>query len=357
MELLRFVIKNRKKFFLVQCITVVLTIPILLFLPKWYRSSVVFLIQTDKKEFNLNSAISKLLPMVMGLDINVEIQKYISLLRSRNISDRVVEKFNLMEEYKIKYRDDVYRKLASNTSFIDNNNGTITIHCAYKKNPQKAADMANYFFEQLQQLDLEISQKQAKLFREMLERNYNSRYRNYEQLQIDFSKFKSKTGILEIEEQTRLALKTISELELKKLQFEIQMEYLKKIKSESNPDIINIENQIDSYTKKINAFKQSNEYSNVYFDKVPIQAIDYYKYFINIEIENKILEFLTIQLEQSKIEETKIVSNIVLLDSAVPPQRKFKPKRMSYLLSIIVLNMFLTFYYLRYKEKLFKLFN
>jgi capsule polysaccharide export protein KpsE/RkpR len=191
----------------------------------------------------------------------------------------------------------------------------------------------------------------------MLERNYNSRYRNYEQLQIDFSKFKSKTGILEIEEQTRLALKTISELELKKLQFEIQMEYLKKIKSESNPDIINIENQIDSYTKKINAFKQSNEYSNVSFDKVPIQAIDYYKYFINIEIENKILEFLTIQLEQSKIEETKIVSNIVLLDSAVPPQRKFKPKRMSYLLSIMVLNMFLTFYYLRYKEKLFKLFN
>jgi tyrosine-protein kinase Etk/Wzc len=355
MQEFQMVLKNWKKFVIIQLITVIIVIPILLVLPKWYRSSVVFLIQTDKKEFNLNSAISKLLPMGMGLDINIEIQKYISFLKSRNISDRVIDKFDLMKEYKIKYRDDVYRELASNVSFIDNNNGTVTINCIYKSDPQKAADMANYYFEELQSLDLEISQKQTRLFREMLENNYFKRLKNYESLQIEFSKFKMKTGILEIEDQTKLALKTISELELKKLQAEIQLEYLGKIKSENNPDIVSLENQINAYEKKIQDFKGTSSYSNVVFDKIPVQAIDYYKYFINIEIENKIIEFLTIQLEQTKIEETKITSNIVQLDPAYPSQRKIKPKRMSYLISIMFLNMFLTFFYIKYKKTFIQL--
>jgi tyrosine-protein kinase Etk/Wzc len=344
-------LKNAKPILLVQAATVMITIPVLLVLPKWYRSNAVILIQTETKEFNLNSAISRFLPMGIGLDLNVEIQKYIGLLKSRNISDKIIEKFDLMKAYKSRTRDDVYRTLSNNVSFIDNNNGTISIYCIYRENPRIASEMANLYCEELQRLDLEISRNQSRIFREMLENNYTARFQNYEKLQRQFSRFKVSSGILEIEEQTRIALKSISEMELKKVQLEIQRDYLKSMKSGSNPEMINVENQIDSYQKKIDEYKNSNHFSNVAFNKIPYQGIEYYKYFLNVEIENKILEFLTIQLEQAKLDETKILSNIVVLDRAIPPEKKFKPKRISYLMTAMAFTFMLTYLTILLREK------
>jgi tyrosine-protein kinase Etk/Wzc len=350
-NILKRLLKNTRLFLIVQIATVIVTIPVLLVLPKWYRSNAVILIQTETKDFNLNSAISRLLPMGIGLDLNVEIQKYIGLLKSRNISDKIIDQFELKKVYKSRTRDDVYRTLSNNVSFVDNNNGTISIYCLYKENPRIASDMANMYCEELQRLDLEISRNQARIFREMLENNYSLRFQNYEKLQKRFSQFKVSSGILEIEEQTKIALKSISEMELKKVQLEIQRDYLKSMKSGSNPEIINIENQIESYQKKIDEYKNSNHFSNVAFNKIPYQGIEYYKYFLNVEIENKILEFLTIQLEQAKLDETKILSNIVVLDRAIPPEKKFKPKRISYLITAMALTFMLTYLAVLSKEK------
>ncbi|MCK4339600.1 MAG: hypothetical protein KAW87_06410, partial [Candidatus Cloacimonetes bacterium] len=72
------------------------------------------------------------------------------------------------------------------------------------------------------------------------------------------------------------------------------------------------------------------------FDKIPDMEKEYLQLKRKAEYYAKLLEYLGPQYEQAKIEEAKDVPTVQVLDKAVRPERKEKPKRI-----IIVFGAFL----------------
>ena len=62
--------------------------------------------------------------------------------------------------------------------------------------------------------------------------------------------------------------------------------------------------------------------------KAPEIGVEYIRLKRDVEIQNKIFELLTTLYEQAKIEEAKDTPTIQILDRAVPPEKKYKPRRM-----------------------------
>ena len=61
------------------------------------------------------------------------------------------------------------------------------------------------------------------------------------------------------------------------------------------------------------------------------------RYFREVELQGKIMEFILPMYEQSKIEEQKSIPTVVVIDPAVPAQLKDSPKRMFIILGVFSL--------------------
>jgi uncharacterized protein involved in exopolysaccharide biosynthesis len=62
--------------------------------------------------------------------------------------------------------------------------------------------------------------------------------------------------------------------------------------------------------------------------KMPQTAVDSYRLFRDVAIHQRKVEFLVPLYEQAKIDEQKDIPVVLVLDRAVPPEKKSKPKRL-----------------------------
>jgi uncharacterized protein involved in exopolysaccharide biosynthesis len=102
--------------------------------------------------------------------IKTPTDQYLAYLESNTLRDEIIEKFKLRERYEAKYQQDARLTLKANVkATADKKSGLITIEVS-DKDPQFAADMANAYVQALSHLIGELALKEAKVKRELLEK-------------------------------------------------------------------------------------------------------------------------------------------------------------------------------------------
>jgi uncharacterized protein involved in exopolysaccharide biosynthesis len=74
------------------------------------------------------------------------------------------------------------------------------------------------------------------------------------------------------------------------------------------------------------------------FKQAPELATQYVRLYRDLQIQNKILEFITPLYEQAKVEENRSTPSVVVLDHAGVPERKARPKISLYALLALVIS-------------------
>jgi uncharacterized protein involved in exopolysaccharide biosynthesis len=102
--------------------------------------------------------------------IKTPTDQYLAYLESNALRDELIEKFKLRERYKAKYQQDARLALKANVkATADKKSGLITIEVS-DKDPKFAADLANAYVQALSHLIGELALKEAKVKRELLEK-------------------------------------------------------------------------------------------------------------------------------------------------------------------------------------------
>jgi hypothetical protein len=101
--------------------------------------------------------------------------------------------------------------------------------------------------------------------------------------------------------------------------------------------------EIDEFRNKLSQMNTGAHISknemNVFvpFGRMPDLGGEYVRRFRNVEIQYKILQFITPLYEQAKVEEKRQTPSVLILDKAGPAERKAKPKVSLYtLLSFVI---------------------
>jgi tyrosine-protein kinase Etk/Wzc len=360
-EFLTVVVKYRK-FLAIFVLVVTLGATIYaLIAPKWYKAT-VSVFPAEKSDFLSTitgiSGIARNLSASRGLSAltggPTELDKYVAILKSATITDDVIKKFDLRKEYKMEddYYEDVVKAWQKNLELNIEDEGNLTI-TVYSRDPKKAANIANYLVEKLNEVNTRLSVTNAKANREFIEKRYKQNIEDINNLENAMKQFQQKYGVIAIPEQLEATVKSMSEIYLEMYKKEVEFNVLKQNYGIDHPLTKYAQLNLDELRKKINQLNSGTDISQkdskllIPFKQAPELANEYLKIYRNLEIQYKILEFIQPLYEQAKVEEVRNTPSVLVLDKAGPPEKKAKPRvRVFFLIGLVgslVLGLFIVF--------------
>lgn len=333
------ILKHRKIFLAVVFLLTLTSLIVSLILPKWYLAESSFLAPelAPNTLLSMGGGLSSVIQSFTG-QRNINGYSYLAILNSRTIHEKVIKKFNLMKVYNISdsLMSKAIKELSSNVSFTIGDNDE-TIISVYDKDPVRAAEMANYFTELLNERGKEFARNELASFKKLLEERVNENERALNKLENRIKEFQEKEKIPVVITEQASGLDFIGEIYAQKIGMEIQRDFLMENYGASHPFIAAINQQLSKLNQKINV--------------IPEVTVQYLQIYRELLIQRKIAEFLVPMLEQVKLSELQKIPDVIILDKAVSPDRKKKPKRMFIVLATLLLSSVSMFYFLLIKEK------
>ena len=284
-----------------------------------------------------------------------ELSLYENILLSRRCVEDVIIKFKLNDDWEYKYMQDAIKYFREKVLEIkkDKIAGTMDIG-VYDKNPQRAKEIAEYLIEKLNSINVELSVQNAKNNREFIEARYKTARDDLKRAEDSLRHFQDIYGIAP-DVVTKLVAQTEVQLESEIASEEVRLDLLKKIVSPDQNEVKLQEEKIALLKKQLNDVKNAPDVDNsiLRLKGKPEIVINYLRLVREVEIQNKILQFLLPVYEQAKIEEKKEMPSVLVLDQPSLPEYKVKPKRIL-VISIVTILIFVLSYlfsFIRYQVK------
>lgn len=343
----------RKSLVFINGFVVIIAIIISLFLPRWYEGRVVFIVnaESDLSE-NLASSVLGNVGLPAGLfgGKGLITEQYVNFLKSRTILDKIDSLYNLQQEYEIEYRTIFYKQILKNAQFIDNGDNTITIKFFYKEDPQKAAVIANSFYQELDSLVNRLKKEKNRKIRMFLESSYDTTFTQLNVAEEKLSQFQTGSKLYLPEKQTELMIKSIGGLETEKISLEIQKVYLSNLGLDKSSEYDALLKKLQAVNNSIKSLKEGNKDYDLALKDLPEKGLEYVRLYREVKVREKILEFIIPRLENARLEEYRHSSNLQLLDSAIPQDYKAKPKRSVFVFVFVFLSVILSVLAILVKE-------
>jgi len=334
------VLVGYRRFIFLNLVGVCLIVAIIsLLLPSWYRATTTIL-PPGGEALGLAAA-SSLLGTASGLATSFSLpfmatpsDVIAAILKSRSVGEAVVQKENLMEAYKTKSLENALRELFSHVSVMVTEEGLISL--SYEdKDRIRASNVANRFVEELDRINRETSSSQAKNARMFIEKRLTQTQKELTRAEENLRRFQEENKTILLNEQMKAAIEKAADLKAQMVSSEIDLNVLSKTLSFSHPQIKSLRSRINEMKRQLEILQLGNQEEDsegktvldVPFAEVPSLSLKLARLAREVKIQEGVFELLTQQYEQYKIQETKDTPTIQILDRAVPPERRAKPKR------------------------------
>lgn len=267
-----------------------------------------------------------------GLGIKNPDDVFIAILKSRTVADALVQRFDLCKVYKEKYPVLAAKDLAHYSHIDSDTSGVITIKVD-DRDPKRAAAIANGYIDQLHmqndRLALTEAGQRRLFFEKQLEREKNA----LADAEVAMKETEMKTGVIELQGQTALALRNVASLEAEITGDEVELQQLLASETAQNPDVIKIQQRISYLQQQLDKAEKQEPKElggnglSMQASSVPNLALDYVRKMRDVKYHETLFELLARQYEAAKIDESKQAPAIQVIDTAVPPRFKYWPPR------------------------------
>jgi len=293
-----------------------------------------------------------------GVGIKTTNDLYIGLLKSRPVLDAVIDKFDLMKMYKTKSRETARIAIArALKAQNDKKSGIITIGIE-DKDPKRAAEIANAFVEELKNLNNVIAVTEASQRKLFFEEQLKLAKEGLINAEESMKGFQEKTGAIKIDEQARAVLEGIAQLWANIAAKEVQLKVMKTYATPQNPDIQRLEEEIKGLREQMGRLEAKSGGRNpgpvVSTGRIPSLGTEYIRKMREFKYNETLYELLLKQYAGAKLDESRDAPIIQIIEKAIPPEKRLKPKRMLMVMIAMVTGFFLSVFaafFMEYKEK------
>jgi len=371
MDIIPLLWSMRKSIIKNQIIIIVITIIFVFIIPKTFTSTALLMPPTSETGGigSIMGALSNLPFGGMMSQTNDESLSTIAILKSRTLSEKVINKFNLIDFYGVPNIDKALMSLSDHTNFEVEDEGTISISVdvdtewlhsveSEEKAKNQCTDMAIYFVKQLDLINKSLKTEQASFHREFIGERYRQNLVDLKKAEDSLKIFQEKHKMVALPEQTLAAIEAAAALKAQMLSNEVKLGVMLGALNTNHPDIENIKKENSELSKKMNeleyganviGYKKSNLFP-VLAD-VPELGVELVRLKREVEIQNTLFVFLTQQYEEAKIKEAKDTPTVQILDYPQKPQLKSAPKRILILILCIIITFFVNVLFILYKSE------
>jgi len=260
---------------------------------------------------------------------------YVSMLQSRTVADALIERFQLRKLYDMDTLVDTRKELAEVTNVSAGKDGIITVEVD-DYDPQRAADMANAYVDELDQLTQRVTITTAGRQRVYLEKQLRQAKSQLADAEVALRATQEKTGIISVPEQGKAMIESVANLRALVAAKQVQLSAMRTGATEKNPDYVRAQQELAGLRVELAKLEKSNpaDASGVIpsAGSIPEAGLEYVRKYRDVQYYQTLFELVAKQFEIAKAQEAAEGGVVQALDRAVAPDKKSKPYR-----SLIVL--------------------
>jgi len=261
--------------------------------------------------------------------------QYAALMQSVSATDRLIDQFELMQVYESKYRFEARKELEQNTRIaIGKKDGLISVEVD-DENPQRAAEMANAYVEELRRMTSVLAVSEAQQRRLFFEKELKDARDQLDKAQHALQASGFNIGALRAE--PRAAAESYGRLKAEITAAEVRTQVLRGSLADSSPEVQRQLAQLSALRAQLGRLEQAAD-ANV--------GPDYLTKYREFKYRETLFDLFARQYEIARVDESREGALIQVVDLAVPPEYKSKPKRLfiavaATLLSLLLLGLFI----------------
>ena len=242
--------------------------------------------------------------------------QYVAFLKSNSIKDALIERFDLMNRYEAKYKQDARKELDEKAKIASGKDGLITVSVD-DHDPKMAADIANAHVQELTKLMSRLAVTEAQQRRKFFETQLEQTQAKLTQAEIALKQTGIASSVLKSNPQSAVA--AVAGLQAQVTAQEVKIGAMRGYLAETAPDfkqalkeLANLRAQLAKQEKDQPASEGQGDYVTKFRE---------YKY------QETLFELFAKQFELAKVDEAREGATIQVLDAATPPEKKAKPKK------------------------------
>lgn len=252
-----------------------------------------------------------------GLNIKNPADTYIALIKSRTVADGMIERFDLMKIYEAKLRQDARKALEGATKASSGKDGLITIEVD-DKDPRRAANLANGYVQELSKLTGSLAITEAQQRRVFFEKQLQLAQENLKKAEVALGQ----TGAGEslIRSAPQAMVEGIARLKAQVTAQEVRLATMRGYLTEENPQLQLAQRELASLRTQLSQAERNQPASSA-------PAAEYLNRFRDFKYQETLFELMAKQYEMARLDEAREGAVIQVVDAAVVPEWKSKPKR------------------------------
>lgn len=251
---------------------------------------------------------------------------YVAMLKSRTLADSMIQRFDLKAVYQAELPSGVRAALEGASRVTSGKEGIITIEVD-DKDPKRAAALANGYVEELAKLTNTLAVTEAGQRRLFFEQQLRLAKDNLTRAETAAKSALDKGGISMVEEQGKSMVGTTAQLRAQIAVKEVQIGAMKSFAAERNPDLQKAQQEWAVMRQQLARLEGGGEMLGNPGRGDNGQGFTNLALLRDVKYHGVVFELLAKQYEMAKLDEAKDSSLIQVLDKAIEPDRKSKPKR------------------------------
>jgi uncharacterized protein involved in exopolysaccharide biosynthesis len=256
---------------------------------------------------------------------------YVGMLQSRTIADAIIQRFDLKNLYNARTLVDTRRNLSDVSSITANRDGIINIEVD-DEDPKRAAELANAYVAELDQLTQKVAITTAGRQRVFLEKQLRQAKDQLADAEVALRTTQEKTGLISLTEQGKATIESVAYLQAQIQAKQVQLGAMRTGMTESNPDYIRAQRELTGLQAELTKREKSNpaDTSGVVpsAGMIPERGLEYVRKFRDVQYQQTLFDLIAKQFEIAKAQEAAEAGLIQVLDRAVVPDKKSKPYRL-----------------------------
>lgn len=256
---------------------------------------------------------------------------YVGFLESRTIADTLITRFKLQQRFETSTMDDTRKALAGISTMSNGKKDGMISVTVNAPDPQFAADLANAYVDELDNMTQTMALTEAAQRRLFFEKQLKEARDQLSDAEVALRTTQEKTGMIQPEAQVQAIIGNVAQLRGTIAAKEVQINAMRTFATGQNPDLQRAQQELSGLRVQLAKLERSQPSKGSDFmvttGNIPAVGVEYVRSLRNVKYYETIFELLAKQFELAKIDEAKDSALIQVLDKAVPAERKSKPSR------------------------------
>jgi uncharacterized protein involved in exopolysaccharide biosynthesis len=243
--------------------------------------------------------------------------EYVSLMQSVTVSDRMIDRFKLMELYHAKYRRNARQKLTANTQItIGKKDGMIGV-VVEDTDPIRAAAMANQYVEELRRMTSVLAVSEAQQRRMFFEKQVQDTKQKLIAAQSALQDSGFTAGAMKAE--PRAAADEYARIRADMTAADVRLQTLRNSMTESSPEVQQQAATLQALRAKVAQLEQSSKPNS--------SDPDYVSKYREYKYQEAFFDMMAKQYEIARVDESREGALIQVVDPALVPEDRSWPRR------------------------------